>query len=218
MYRTSTNRSSHGGGPAARSIRLRKLCEMLGKAALKSKNQAAPRVCSRAVFIIAVSISTMFEIMERPGIKPRWSSDTAFANGPSTQMRTAFARMRFSQQATLSGRVSCGPCPVTPWAVVPVPLGRKIIKLPMNVAMNLSKESGSGCCVSSPRACHNTSTARGPSRRQGTAGGGLYLTTLAYTVYIASVLGLLMHLNALPPRWEAVVAEIFSRLVPGSSL
>ncbi|CAK0861470.1 unnamed protein product, partial [Prorocentrum cordatum] len=52
---------------------------------------------------------------------------------------------------------------------------------------------------------------------RGAASGGLFLTTLAYTVCRSSVVGFLMHSDALPPRWASVEAEAFQLLVPGSS-
>ena len=51
----------------------------------------------------------------------------------------------------------------------------------------------------------------------GQAGGGLYATVIAYTVYIASVVSFLVQLDALPPHWPRVEAEAFRRLLAGSS-
>ena len=52
----------------------------------------------------------------------------------------------------------------------------------------------------------------------GEAGGGLYLTSVAYSVYITSVVGFLMQLEAIPTqRWEAVEKEALRRLVSGST-
>ncbi|CAK0797853.1 unnamed protein product, partial [Prorocentrum cordatum] len=47
----------------------------------------------------------------------------------------------------------------------------------------------------------------------GAAGGGLYMTTMAYTVCITSALGFFMQLDALPPSWASVETEMFRRLV-----
>ena len=55
------------------------------------------------------------------------------------------------------------------------------------------------------------------ARCWGDAGGGLFLTTVAYTTYIASVIGFLVQLDGLPPHWREVESEAFRRLVPGSS-
>ena len=51
----------------------------------------------------------------------------------------------------------------------------------------------------------------------GDAGAGLFLTTTAYSTYVASVIGFLIQLDTLPPQWPDVEAEAFKRLVPGSS-
>ena len=51
----------------------------------------------------------------------------------------------------------------------------------------------------------------------GNTGCGLFLTTVAYTTYIASVLSFLVQLDDLPPSWDEKEREAFSRLVPGFS-
>ena len=53
------------------------------------------------------------------------------------------------------------------------------------------------------------------ARGWGHAGGGLFLTSLAYSVYIASVLMFLLQLDELPARWQGVEASAFRALVPG---
>ena len=52
----------------------------------------------------------------------------------------------------------------------------------------------------------------------GAAGSGLYLTSVAYTSYIASVLGSLGQLDEMPSdRWAAVEEAAFQKLIPGAS-
>ena len=52
----------------------------------------------------------------------------------------------------------------------------------------------------------------------GAAGGGLFLTSVAYSVYIVSVISFLAQLDALPEqRWRSVEAEAINHLVPGAS-
>ncbi len=46
-------------------------------------------------------------------------------------------------------------------------------------------------------------------------GMGLYYTSVAYNIYIASLLGFLLQLEVLPDGWEAVEAAALRRLVPG---
>ena len=53
------------------------------------------------------------------------------------------------------------------------------------------------------------------SKLWSTLGLGLHHTTVAYNVYMASLLGFLLHLELLPARWPRTEAEIFRRLVPG---
>jgi exonuclease III len=46
-------------------------------------------------------------------------------------------------------------------------------------------------------------------------GLGLHYTSVAYNVYIASLLGFLLQLEVLPEEWESVEAAALRRLVPG---
>jgi hypothetical protein len=46
-------------------------------------------------------------------------------------------------------------------------------------------------------------------------GLGLHFTSIAYNVYIASLLGFLLQLEVLPEEWESVEAAALRRLVPG---
>jgi hypothetical protein len=46
-------------------------------------------------------------------------------------------------------------------------------------------------------------------------GLGLHFTSVAYNVYIASLLGFLLQLEVLPEEWESVEAAALRRLVPG---
>jgi hypothetical protein len=47
------------------------------------------------------------------------------------------------------------------------------------------------------------------------AGLGLYFTTLAYNIYISSVLGFLLQLEPLPTSWDAEERSSLRRLLPG---
>ena len=52
----------------------------------------------------------------------------------------------------------------------------------------------------------------------GAAGGGLFLTITAYSVYITSVVSFLAQLDAMPEqRWSTIEAAALRHLVPGSS-
>ncbi len=46
-------------------------------------------------------------------------------------------------------------------------------------------------------------------------GLGLHYTSVAYNVYIASLLGFLLQLEVLPDAWVSVEAAALRRLVPG---
>ncbi len=44
---------------------------------------------------------------------------------------------------------------------------------------------------------------------------GLRLSTVAYNVYIASLLGFVLQVEKLPDAWERAEASVTRRLVPG---